>query len=351
MGGKMDSQNPLIVYAVLAVAMLAIGFGLGMTYMGMTAKPVQQNVTQNVTLSGSACTQQNATVADAPARIEKIRGALERVLALQGSPTNVSFTNSVGNGEYITLNFKSADGQALSPIQVSNDYTYVYQGEPTPIDDLLSQIAAAEAQNSQPTTPAANLTKSDKPNVELFVMSYCPYGTQMEKALLPAQQLLASKANISIKFVSYTMHGAKETQENTRQYCIKSQYPDKFWNYLSCFLEDGNATRCMANLSINSAMIDACMSTTYSQYSLSDSSTAYPIHQAENALYGVQGSPTLVINGVESSASRSPEGVKAAICNAFTTAPAECNTALSTTQESAGFGYSGTATGSSGSCG
>jgi predicted DsbA family dithiol-disulfide isomerase len=48
--------------------------------------------------------------------------------------------------------------------------------------------------------------------------------------------------------------------------------------------------------------------------------------------YGVSGSPTLIINGVEYAGSRTPEAYKQAICNSFDTAPAVCNTTLSTDQ-------------------
>ena len=47
--------------------------------------------------------------------------------------------------------------------------------------------------------------------------------------------------------------------------------------------------------------------------------------------YGVTGSPTLIINGVDYSGARTSEAYKQAICSAFKTAPAECNQSLSTT--------------------
>jgi len=51
--------------------------------------------------------------------------------------------------------------------------------------------------------------------------------------------------------------------------------------------------------------------------------------------YGVTGSPTLIINGVEYSGSRSSEAYKQAICDAFTTAPSECSQTLSETSSTA----------------
>ena len=37
--------------------------------------------------------------------------------------------------------------------------------------------------------------KSDKPKIELFVMSYCPYGTQIEKGILPVLETLGNNVD------------------------------------------------------------------------------------------------------------------------------------------------------------
>ena len=70
----------------------------------------------------------------------------------------------------------------------------------------------------------------------------------------------------------------------------------------------------------------------------------YPVHDDANKAYGVRGSPTLVINGEVVSVSRSAEAVKQAICNAFTTPPAECDEVLNTNQEQPGAGPIGAGT-------
>jgi len=49
-------------------------------------------------------------------------------------------------------------------------------------------------------------------------MSYCPYGTQIEKGILPVINALGNKIKFSLKFVDYAMHGKKEIDENSRQY-------------------------------------------------------------------------------------------------------------------------------------
>jgi len=51
----------------------------------------------------------------------------------------------------------------------------------------LDMNAVPEKQEISITKPTSgtSITKADKPIVELFVMSHCPFGTQMEKGLLP----------------------------------------------------------------------------------------------------------------------------------------------------------------------
>lgn len=210
------------------------------------------------------------------------------------------------------------------------------------------QVAAA---NAEQQLPPPVVPKSDKPKIELFVMSYCPYGLQMQKAYLPAWDLLKNKADISLKFVSYAMHGLKEVEENTRQYCIQAEQPTKFQAYLKCFSGNGDTTSCLSSAGVSKSRMDSCVTATNKKFGVMDKYNnqatwlsgqfpIYPVHQDLNDKYQVQGSPTLIINGVEASVGRTPEAVKQAICAAFNKAPAECDTALSTSGFEPGFGTS-----------
>lgn len=210
------------------------------------------------------------------------------------------------------------------------------------------------AQNQTP--PQANVPKSATPKVELFVMAYCPYGLQMEKAFLPAWDLLKNKADISLKFVNYAMHGKKEVDENLRQYCIEKDQPSKFSAYLKCFFaagqnngQEASYQGCLKQAGISESSLSSCMGSTDKQFGitakfndqaswLSGQFPQFPINDAENAKYGVQGSPTLVINGVQSQAARTPEAIKQAICAAFNNAPSECSQPLNNNSFQAGFG-------------
>ncbi len=193
---------------------------------------------------------------------------------------------------------------------------------------------------------AAEVPKSDKPKVELFVMTHCPYGTQAEKGLIPAIKALGSKIDAKIRFVHYFMHDPEKT-ETPRQVCIREEQSAKYLDYLSCFLEDGESDRCISKAGIDKAKMEKCIDNKKSdEYYAQDS-------QLSNG-YGVQGSPTLMINGQIVNSGRDSASMLNTICSAFNEAPAECSEIqLSSSQPSPGFGYatSGADSGSVAQCG
>ncbi|RMD46169.1 hypothetical protein D6829_00125 [Candidatus Pacearchaeota archaeon] len=219
---------------------------------------------------------------------------------------------------------------------------------------LVVPMEALERQvSSQPNEqPAQEIPKSQKPKVELFVMSYCPFGTQMEKGFLPVLKLLKDDIDFSIKFVNYAMHPSQgEVEENLRQYCIQKEQKDKFYDYLSCFLEKGDSSSCITKTQINKEKLSACEKSTDKKFNvtknLNDHSSwlngrfpRFLIHDEENKKYGVQGSPTLVINGVQAQTARDSASILKTICSSFTNPPEKCNTELSSAQPSPGFGFS-----------
>ena len=231
-----------------------------------------------------------------------------------------------------------------------------FGGDSTPKTVATTPVATTDG-SDQPVAPAPVVPKNDKPKVELFVMSYCPYGLQMQKAYLPAWELLKDKADIDLKFVSYAMHGLKEVEENTRQYCIQQQQPAKFRDYLKCFTGKDDSAGCLASTGISAGSLTSCINSTNKKFGIldkfNDQTTwlsgrypLYPVHADLNDKYGVQGSPTLVINGVQADGvGRTAEAVKQAICAAFNNAPAECQQTLPNTSYQPSFGYTVSATG------
>ena len=210
------------------------------------------------------------------------------------------------------------------------------------------------------------LPKREKPDVKLFVMSYCPFGLQTQKMFLEVYKLLGDKADMGVYFVDYTMHGEKELEENLRQYCIEKEEKEKYPDYLGCFLKEGKSEECLSEAKIDEEKLKDCISQTKKEYEIKENSRSFNVHKELNEKYEVRGSPTIVINDMVLAAdkrycpteakcfvfpefNRSPEKFKEAICQAFLSSPKECETKLSLEAFSPGFGFK-KGTSDSGSC-
>jgi len=207
------------------------------------------------------------------------------------------------------------------------------------------ETAAAERQ------PAKEIPKSAKPEVKLFVMSYCPYGTQAEKGILPVLSKLGNKIDFTLEFVSYAMHDKKELDENLRQYCIRKQEPEKLSAYLGCFLKKGQGTEtaCLSAAKVDASKNVACTKAADTEFNVTknfnDKGTyqgnfpTFLVDKEDNDQYSIQGSPTLVINGVTADAAqRDPASLLGTICSSFENAPAECGATLASAAPAPGFG-------------
>jgi protein-disulfide isomerase len=220
----------------------------------------------------------------------------------------------VGNFYLATIEFK---GQEM-PIYVTKDGEYY-------TSNLLPLVLPEEANTN---TGSQEVPKSDKPVVELFVMTHCPYGTQAEKGLLPVIESLGDTVDAKIRFVHYFMHDPEKT-ETPIQVCIREEQSEKYLEYLKCFLEDGDSDRCLTATGINKAKLSECID--------SNSEGYYEADSALSKEYSVQGSPTLVINGVQVSSGRSPAAYLSTICQAFNEMPSFCDLELSTASPTEGF--------------
>lgn len=246
---------------------------------------------------------------------------------------------NIGNGQVIT-SYVTEDGSKFFPESL----------------DMKPATTTPASANSQTATPSAPLTKNDKPKVELFVMSYCPYGTQMEKGILPAEEALGDSIDFSIKFVDYSMHGDKELTENMVQYCIERDQNAKYDTYLKCFLDSSDSATCVKTAKVDQSALSTCVSATDKKYGvmakkeMQGSYPAFNVFKDDNVKYNVGGSPTLIINGTESQSNRDSASLLATICSAFNKAPKACDTKLSSATPSAGFGSGTGASGSQAGC-
>jgi len=203
----------------------------------------------------------------------------------------------------------------------------------------------------------ADIKKVDKPVLDAFVVSKCPYGLQMQRVLadvVKSGPVLSS--NIVIRYIGAisngkitAMHGDAEAQENLRQICIRDEQNSKYWNYINCHIKKGDVDSCLASAGVNKTMVDSCMA---------DPNKGLKYAQVDFDMqnkYNVTGSPTLIMQDGQISESefggRTSEALKTMICSAFNAQPSACSVKMNTVAAASSFSetYASTNTGSSGS--
>ncbi len=208
--------------------------------------------------------------------------------------------------------FISADGQLLTP-----------------------PMEVADPNQQQAQAPAFDAPDTEIPTVELFVMSFCPYGMQAENIMLDVVDLLGDKVVIQPRFIVnvvdgevQSLHGEYEANENMRQACIWKNYDQEtFWNYIKEFnpvCNKDNLDTCWKEKAEAAGIDVATIETCFEAEGVS-------LMEADAAIsnqYGVTGSPTLIINGEKYQGARTPEGYKNGICTGFATVPEECSQTL-----------------------
>lgn len=271
------------------------------------------------------------------------------------------FSSNLSGGKKVEIKEISSAGTGLYKIMVQ------LEGAPSLIESYVTKDGKLFFPNVMKIDPTGadkiseatkDVPKSDKPRVELFVMSYCPFGTQIEKGIIPVLETLGNSIDFQLKFVDYTLHGKKEFDENTRQYCIEKEYPKNLIGYLKCFNGE-NSDTCLAQNAMSATRVNECILKADKTYKLSETyksesptregNSSFPIHASENEMYGVEGSPALVLNGVKIDSARDSATLLNMICSAFDSEPEVCSTKLSNTPPGVGFGDTPTSA-SSGDC-
>ena len=293
---------------------------------------------------------------------EKIEAFINENLMPQGSSVTIKeFTEDenykdlykvvvdIGNGQDPIDSYLTKDGKFFFPQVID-------------IEEMENKKREAEEQASaEKAKMVTEMEKNDKPKVEIYVMSHCPYGTQIEKGMLPVLETLGDKIDFELKFCTYAMHGEKELQEQLRQYCIQKEEPGKLKSFLQCFLEADESDKCVAEVGINSSKLASCVAATDKEYkvmeSFNDESTwlngrfpIFDVHKEDNEKYEVAGSPGMVVNGKKVESGRDSKSLLEIICSGFNEQPEECKTELSSTPPSPGFGFSGEGSGANESC-
>lgn len=306
---KKIRENPWIIstlaLAILAIVLVVGGAGLGITGNSISEKKAESIFLNSLSTAGADTSQVEIT------KIEKEGGLYKFTFDYQGQVYPASY--------YITK-----DGSLMG---------------------VLSPTSSTTKTNTN--TQTTEIPKSDSPEVELFIWSYCPYGVQAQTPFAEVAELLKdSGADFKVNLY-YDGHGEHETQQNKIEACIQKVSPDKYWEYAKEFVaniypkcgstrdaecNEQESLALMNKLGIDSSAVMSCVESEGQDLIDADYARAQEV--------GVTGSPTLVINGVKANPSaRTADAFKESICGAFNDAPEICGTQLSTE-----------ATASSGSC-
>lgn len=326
---------------VMMIAILAIGIVVGALAIYATAGSPKV-----VTVPGEC---QTPTV-DLSAIESKVADYIETNLL--GSPDlSLSINDATLMGQFYNITFDvMQNGTPVgSGMVVASNTTLVI---PNIVLDMDEPLSIPEEQ------PPADIPPTDTPAVDLFIMSFCPYGMNAVEQMIPVVQLLGEKADFKLSYVLYSdfasqygvdwsdycsdeseaycsMHGIGEVNEDVRQLCIQEHQSDKLWAYMSQVTAAYNAGTISASnmddewealaqaAGVDVDAVKSCVA--------DESDTLLAEQAALDALYGADASPTLVVNGVQAQISMTPESLKTGICGAFITEPGECQQDLGST--------------------
>jgi hypothetical protein len=301
-----------------------------------------------------------------------------------GSPTTGMVVSKEDIGakvaDYINNNIIPA-GSSVSVVSVEEEnglylVTTLYQENPIPVyatkDGILLLVGTVydmtqelEPPPEEPEEPAAtcdDVEKADKAKMETWVVSMCPFGTQAMNGMYYVAELFGDKADVIVRYITgvdadgnpTAMHGADEQNENQRQTCLREEQPDKFWDYIHCYVETGDAATCETTAGVDSDALDDCFENRGKDYMLNEAYEWATIYQPS----GGRGSPSFFMNGATISEysfdpvnGRSPNNLKNILCCGMDTPLDECSTQLNTANPPTGYGVMGeSSSASSGSC-
>lgn len=261
--------------------------------------------------------------------------------SITGSTVNYLNENVLQGTQAVAQGQEEVSGVYLVKLNINDkDYnTYVTKDGKLFFPEAIDMSRTVETDSQQQVKE--NIPKSDKPVVELFVMSFCPFGVKAENNILPIVELLKDKIDFKIKYIVTvsgdsidtvdSLHGINEAKEDARQLTVLKYYPDKFYDYL----KDIN-NNCYP-VSSDADALDACWKAAAEKLKIdvkkietaaygSEGIELLKLSEADAKKYNAGSSPTLIINGAKSSSIYSGTSTtQTAICNAFNSAPSECS--------------------------
>lgn len=249
-------------------------------------------------------------------------------------------------------------GSQEVPSYITKDGTMLFPQEGIDLEAVKSELAE-QGQAQQPvakTCEDLEVEKREEPVLEAFVVSYCPFGLQMQRILNEIVKGIPELSDyIKIRYMGsvsngklLAMHGEEEADENLRQICLREEQKEKFYPYLECFMKDGEAENCLGAAGVDEPALEACMT---------EPSRGIKYAQEDFALqdaYGVTGSPSLFLNVEKVSefdfGGRTAQAVKNLLCCGFASELPACLQELSKDPAATSFSETYSGSGSSSSC-
>lgn len=153
---------------------------------------------------------------------------------------------------------------------------------------------------------ASRVARMGKPTLELFVMSYCPYGVQAEERIIPIVKAFGDKIDFRLQFIAQekkvasagditpfvSLHGYPEVAENIRQLLIAQEYPDRYLDYIWCRGKKLNKSweNCAEKLGIDVDRIQML-------FNAPEAEQLFRENIKRAAVLGIKASPTILVDG------------------------------------------------------
>ena len=152
---------------------------------------------------------------------------------------------------------------------------------------------------------ASRVARMGKPTLELFVMSYCPFGVQAEEKIIPIVKEFGDKIDFKLQFIANeketpspqditpftSLHGYPEVVENIRQLLIAQEYPEQYLDYILCRGKklDKSWEDCAEKLDIDVSKIQKLLDTSEAEQLFREN-----IKRASEL--GIRASPTILVD-------------------------------------------------------
>lgn len=255
---------------------------------------------------------------------------------LQGQTASLDSIEDV-SGVY---KFKLKIGENVYDSYITKDGRILFTSgvEISPVTSTPTTTKAAAVKQT-----CADLAKTEAPILEVFVVSKCPFGLQMQRILNEVVKNTPEAAKyIKVEYIGevngnkvIAMHGDEEAQENLRQVCIREEQANKYWDYIACHIKKGDVDSCLTNAKIDKTILTGCMDD-------SNKGVAYIQKDFERSnKFSATGSPTLILNEKDVSefdfGGRTTEALKTVLCCGFNNQPSFCSQKLTTDQAASSF--------------